>query len=134
MRRGELCNLHWSDVDLKRRVAHCRITKNGDARDVALSKRAIEIFQSLPREEGDAEELILGFKATGLTRAFVRLRDRLGMKDLKLHDLRHEATSRLAEKLNGDVIALSSMTGHKTLSMLKRYTHLRAEDVARKLD
>lgn len=134
MRRGELCNLRWSDVDLEKRVAHCRITKNGESRNVALSRRAVEVFQSLPRRDGDDEQLVLGFKTAGLTRAFVRLRDRLGMKDLKLHDLRHEATSRLAAKLNGDLIALASMTGHKTLSMLQRYTHLRAEDVAKRLD
>ena len=60
--------------------------------------------------------------------------ERLELENIRLHDLRHEAASRLAEKLNGDVIALSTMTGHKTLSMLKRYTHLRAEDVAKRLD
>ncbi|WP_221227749.1 tyrosine-type recombinase/integrase [Rhodocyclus tenuis] len=48
------------------------------------------------------------------------------------HDLRHVATSRLAEKLS-NVIELASVTGHKDLRMLKRYYHPRAEDLARKL-
>jgi integrase len=51
---------------------------------------------------------------------------------VRFHDLRHEATSRLFEKgLN--VIEVAAITGHKTLDMLKRYTHLRAEDLAKKL-
>lgn len=134
MRRGELCQLRWSDVDLERRVAHCRMTKNGEPRDVPLSRRAIEVFRSLPRRQGDSDELVFGMKPDSYTQAFKRICERLGLKNLRLHDLRHEGASRLAEKLNGDVIALSAITGHKTLSMLKRYTHLRAEDVAKRLD
>lgn len=53
--------------------------------------------------------------------------------NVRFHDLRHEATSRLFEKgLN--VMEVSAIAGHKTLDMLKRYTHLRAEDLAKKLD
>ena len=57
---------------------------------------------------------------------------RADIEDLRLHDLRHEATSRLFEKgLNPMQVA--AITGHKTLQMLKRYTHLRAEDLAKLL-
>jgi site-specific recombinase XerD len=54
------------------------------------------------------------------------------LKDLRFHDLRHEATSRLFEKGLG-IMEVASMTGHKSLSMLKRYTHIEAEKLARKL-
>jgi integrase len=58
---------------------------------------------------------------------------RSGITGLTFHDLRHEATSRLFEKgLNPMQVA--AITGHKTLQMLKRYTHLRAEDLAKLLD
>jgi integrase len=54
---------------------------------------------------------------------------RAGLEDLHFHDLRHEATSRLFERgLNP--IQVAAITGHKTLQMLKRYTHLRAENLA----
>ena len=54
------------------------------------------------------------------------------LKDLRPHDLRHEATSRLFEKgLN--LMEVAAITGHKTLQMLKRYTHLRAEDLVGRL-
>lgn len=51
---------------------------------------------------------------------------------LHFHDLRHEATSRLFEKGLG-IMEVASMTGHKSLSMLKRYTHIEAEKLAKKL-
>jgi len=54
------------------------------------------------------------------------------LADLHFHDLRHEATSRLFEKGLG-VMEVASMTGHKSLSMLKRYTHIEAEKLAKKL-
>lgn len=67
-----------------------------------------------------------------IKRALVRSSDRAGLVDLHFYDLRHEATSRLFEKgLNPMEVA--SITGHKTLQMLKRYTHLNARDLAAKL-
>ncbi len=51
---------------------------------------------------------------------------------IRLHDLRHEATSRFFEK-GLSVMEVTTITGHKTMEMLKRYTHLRAQDVALKL-
>ena len=57
---------------------------------------------------------------------------RAGITDLHFHDLRHEATSRFFEKgLN--VMEVATITGHKDLRMLQRYTHLRVEDLAKKL-
>ena len=64
--------------------------------------------------------------------SYVRASRRAGITGLTFHDLRHEATSRLFEKgLNPMQVA--AITGHKTLQMLKRYTHLRAEDLAKLL-
>lgn len=62
-----------------------------------------------------------------------RVCSRAGIEDLRFHDLRHEATSRLFEKGVFEGVEVAAITGHKTLQMLKRYTHLRAEDLARKL-
>ena len=63
---------------------------------------------------------------------FLRLCRRIGIENLHFHDLRHEATSRLFERgLNP--IEVASITGHKDTRMLLRYTHLRAEDLVKKL-
>lgn len=68
-------------------------------------------------------------RADSITLAFARACKRAGIKGLRFHDLRHEATTRLFEKgLNPMKVA--AITGHKTLQMLSRYTHLRAEDLA----
>jgi site-specific recombinase XerD len=54
------------------------------------------------------------------------------LQNLRFHDLRHEAVSRLFEKgLN--TFEVGSISGHKTLSMLQRYTHLRSEELVAKL-
>jgi integrase len=136
MRRGELLSLTWKDVDLKKRVAYLEITKNGTARAVPLSSRAVAVLESLKEEKDGVQALSVGkvFKTTeaALKKAFERACERAGINDFHFHDLRHEATSRLAEKLP-NLIELAAVTGHKDLRMLKRYYHPRAEDLARKL-
>ncbi|WP_131111345.1 integrase [Sulfuricystis thermophila] len=129
MRRGELLALQWENVDLKRRVAHLPATKNGEARTVPLSSRAVAILQDLPRS---IDGRVFATTSVALKFAWISACKRAGIDDLHFHDLRHEATSRLAEKLP-NVVELSAVTGHKDLRMLKRYYHPRAEDLARKI-
>lgn len=131
MRRGELCGLRWADVDLKARTAKILKTKNGKPRVVPLSGRAIELLTSISQHGGDGP--IFSLSPGGFSQAFKRICDRVGIPNMRLHDMRHEATSRLAVKLNGDVMALSAITGHETLQMLKRYTHLKAEELAKRI-
>ena len=130
MRRGELLGLLWADVDLKNRVAELSDTKNGEGRRVPLSKAAVKVLRALPHpHEGN----VLPIHPSALRGAWDRAKEKTGVKDLRIHDLRHEATSRLFEKGVFDSMEVASITGHKTLQMLKRYTHLRAEDLAKKL-
>ncbi|TXN07332.1 site-specific integrase [Methylobacterium sp. WL103] len=129
MRRGELLALRWEHVDLDRRVAHLPMTKNGTSRDVPLSTRAVDSLRTLRTGEGATV-----FSATPNTvrLAWERLTRRVGMSDLHLHDLRHEAVSRLFEK-GFNVVEVASISGHRELRMLQRYTHLRAADLAARL-
>lgn len=129
MRQGEIVSLEWRNVDLARRTARLPMTKNGRSRVVPLSTRAIEILGTLP---DDTERVFQGFTTYSVKHAFVRLVARVKLHDLHFHDLRHEAISRLVERgLN--IMEVASVSGHQTMQMLKRYTHLRAEDVAKKL-
>ncbi len=129
MRRGELCALRWEHVDLREATAHLPMTKNGSPRTVPLSSRAVDVLRALPRR---LDGRVLGLRPDSVTQAFDRARTRAGLDGLTFHDLRHEATSRLAEKLP-NVIELAAVTGHKDLRMLKRYYHPRAADLAKKL-
>lgn len=122
--------LQWSDVDLNKRTAHLPKTKNGEARTVPLSSRAIQVLQDLPHHPNDPR--VFGTTYEGIHQAFVRACKRAGIEDLRFHDLRHEATSRFFEKSLREM-QVAAITGHKTLQMLKRYTHLKAEDLAKLL-
>lgn len=127
MRRGEIHYLKRSWI--RGRVAYLPDTKNGSARAVPLSVRALEAISTLPlRINGSLWE----FDIDTYTKSFVRLCKSLGIYGLRLHDLRHEATSRLFEK-GLDVMQVKSITGHKSLQMLSRYTHLKADELARLL-
>lgn len=131
MRRGELASLLWKEIDLKKRIAHLPSTKTGVPRTVPLSSVAVKVLRKLPKRQ---DGKVFGLAAESMSQAFERACEphRAKVDDLHFHDLRHEATSRLFEKgLN--VMEVAAITGHKTLDMLKRYTHLRAEDLAKRL-
>lgn len=149
MRQGEILALDWENVDLDKRIAHLPMTKNGTARTVPLSSAAVALLMP----EGSVVRLRKGkvFPTTqsAVVQAFghavARARrlylsdcekegrepDPGFLDDLHFHDLRHEATSRLAERLQ--MHELMRVTGHKDTRMLARYYHPRAEDLARKL-
>ncbi|WP_028227371.1 site-specific integrase [Paraburkholderia ferrariae] len=159
MRRGEIASLLWTHVDLNRCVAHLPSTKNGGARDVPLSSRAVTVLRALKevRDSMDGtnkgcevdSERVFKIRSDAVTRAFeravVRARetyvdeckavnlkpDSKFLTDLRFHDLRHEATSRLASIF--PMHELPKITGHKDPRMLMRYYHPRAEDLAKKL-
>ena len=129
MRRGEMLSLEWKDVHLNQGWVHLSAPKNGSPRDVPLSPKAKAILTDLPHDLSGRVFPVHFEALKGLWRRATR---RAGIEDLHFHDLRHEATSRFFEKgLN--VMEVATITGHKDLRMLQRYTHLRAEDLAVKL-
>lgn len=104
-------------------------TKNGTPRTVPLSTAAVELLKSLPRNISGE---VFPLKYFTLDAAFKRAVRRAGLIDFHFHDLRHTAITAMAEKLP-NLIELSAVTGHKSLSMLKRYYHPSIEVLARKL-
>ena len=130
MRRSELVSLEWRNVDLEGRVAHLPDTKNGDSRDVPLSSRAVTTFRELASNSGS--RYVFASSQNALRLSWEHARQRAGLTDVRFHDLRHEAVSRLFEKgLN--VVEVGTISGHKELRMLRRYTHLRASSLADRL-
>ena len=132
MRRGEILNMHWRDVSFEKRTLRIPITKNGHARTIPLSSRALALLRTLSDARTLGTERILPITENAAKMAWKRLAKRARLEDLRFHDLRHEAISRFFEKgLNVPEVALIS--GHRDPRMLFRYTHPRAEDVAAKL-
>lgn len=147
MRRGELVAMRWAHVNIKTRVLQVPDSKSGEPRKVPLSSVAVEILRTLPRR---LDGQVWGITADAISKAFDRVCTRAHvayvlehekaketpdsgfLQGIRFHDLRHEATSRLFER-GFNVMEVAAITGHKTLQMLKRYTHLRAEDLAKKL-
>lgn len=132
MRQSEILQLKLEDIDIDQNIARLHDTKNGESRDVPLSNMAISIIH---KQRGDTAEGRLfnnwssgdGFRST-----FRRITARCNIQDLRFHDFRHEAASRLFEKgLNQFQVA--AITGHKSLQSLQRYTHLKAVDLVRLL-
>ena len=140
MRRGEVLSLQWADVDLSSKTALLQMTKNGEARTVPLSPKAMLLLEGPHQARqrpsqglGEAScNLVFPISANAFRLAWVRVRKRAGVVDLRFHDMRHEAISRFFE-MGLSVPEVALISGHKDARMLFRYTHLRAVDVARKL-
>ncbi|WP_374322995.1 tyrosine-type recombinase/integrase [Aquipseudomonas alcaligenes] len=143
MRSSEITGLRCYQVDLKKRVVRLADTKNDSARTVPLTKLATETFKAAlenPARPKDCNLVFFGEpgkddkrRPYAFTKTWGLLKKKLGMPDLRFHDLRHEAVSRLVEGGLSDQ-EVSAISGHKSMQMLKRYTHLRAEDLVGKLD
>lgn len=129
MRRGEMLALLWTNINLQKQTAFIETSKNGESRYVPLSKSALEILNNLPKSDDGRVFPINDFTVAA---AFLRATKRANIKDFRFHDLRHTAITSMAAKIP-NILELSSISGHKTLSMLKRYTHFNAEDLAKKL-
>jgi integrase len=129
MRRGELLSLRWEHVDLHGRTAFLPDTKNGDSRTVPLSSTAVQVLAGLPRHISGA---VFPVKFFTLDAAFKRGLRRAGLEDVRFHDLRRTAITRMAEKLP-NVIELAAVSGHKSLMVLKRYYRPTAAELAQKL-
>jgi integrase len=129
MRRSELLGLSWEHVDLGRRTIFLQLTKNGVSRTVPLSTHAVQILTQMPR---NLDGRVFPVTHEVVSQAFNRARKQAGVEDIRFHDLRHMAITKLAEKLP-NLIELSAVSGHKSLAMLKRYYHPNPEQLAEKL-
>lgn len=129
MRRGELLSMEWRHVDLEACTVLLPKTKNGHARFVPLSPRAVDVLRVLPR----ADPRVLPLTSNAVRLAWRRLRLRAGVDDIRLHDLRAQcATDKLLE--GWSVAEVQVQTGHRDAGvLLEYYARLRATDIVAKL-
>ena len=131
LRQGMLFSLRWEWVDLDARVIRIPIdfrrqANKGVPAALPLSSRALDTLRGMPRA--------INGKVFDTTTNAVVMVWKKSLKELKItglrwHDLRHEAVSRFFEK-GLHPMQTAAITGHKSLNMLRRYTHLKAEDLA----
>ena len=133
MRLGEICNLQTTDIDIDKHtvIIHDRKDpkkKQGNDQKVPLLPAAWSIVQ--PRIE-EHPALLFPYSASSVSTSFTRACKSLGIEDLHFHDLRHRATAALFRQGLG-IPEVSILTGHKTWSMLRRYTKITPADVLAK--
>ena len=138
MRQGEILTLTRNQVDLQRRVVRLTETKNGSARTVPLSSvAATALRHAIQFEVRPIDTPLIFFGEPGrdgrrrpycFHPAWSNALQAAHISGLRFHDLRHEAVSRLVEAGLTDQ-QVAAISGHKSMQMLKRYTHLRAEDL-----
>ncbi len=139
MRKGEIVSLVMDSVDMNKKTIFIRDTKNSLVRTVPMSGSAFETMKEVMTYHDRPDDADLVFpgkpgkngekpKPYIINKAWVRTLKIAEMDDFRFHDLRHEATSRLVEAGFSDQ-QVASITGHSSMQMLKRYTHLRSEDL-----
>lgn len=138
MRQDEICRIRWQDVDSETRTVIVRDRK--DPRDKSgnhqrvplLSASGIDAWQLLTEQAklSSGGDRVFPYNGRSVGTAFRRACRELGIENLHFHDLRHEAASRLFEA-GFAIEQVALVTGHRDWKMLKRYTHLRPEDLHR---
>ena len=127
-RHGELINLKWQDVDLKRQVIILHDTKNKERRVLPVVNHAYQLMQEHNKVRNIASNLVFpspySAKEPWNSRStWEKAVKNAKIEDFRFHDLRHSAASYLA--MNGASLAeIAEVLGHKTLQMVKRYAHL----------
>jgi len=143
MRAGEIATLRRNQIDLEKRTVTLNETKNGSVRTVPLSRSAKNVLRlalNNPVRPFNTDMVFFGEPGRdGVRRPYEfkaewhRKMKIAKITGLRFHDLRHEAVSRLVEAGLGDQ-EVAAISGHKSMQMLRRYTHLRAEDLVARLD
>lgn len=142
MRMRETYTLTRDQVDLGKRTIFLDKTKNGDEREVPLSTVAIAALQVYYQDNEIMDNKLFPFwnglfdkkklqaNSNRLSHKWASIFAAAGCEDLTYHDCRHEATSRLYERTTLTDVQISRITGHRSLSMLRRYSNLRGSDLA----
>jgi integrase len=131
MRKGEILSLRWSDIDFDARQAHLDITKNGDERDVPLSKAATSLLRLVNTRPPNKP--VVPVQTGHFDKLFRKAKQDVGLSHIHFHDTRREAATTMATKLS-NVLELAAVTGHKSLAMLQIYYKPKAADLAARLD
>lgn len=136
-RYSEILYLKWSGVDLKRKIFYFMDTKNGENRAIPISLKAYELLKQHSKIRKINSEYVFtrpdGKKPVDLRHQWDEAIKKAKLDDFRFHDLRHTAASYLA--MNGaTLVEISEILGHKTMQMVKRYSHLTQKHTAEVLE
>ena len=130
-RQGELLNLEWSDVDMRRKEFTLRRTKNGEVRVVPMTPAVYQVFSELWQERRLDTNRVFLYKDKPIQRigtAFKAACRRAGISNLRIHDFRHTASTNL-RRAGVDTATAMKIVGHKSDRMHRRYNTIEPEDL-----
>ncbi len=132
MRRSEILNLIWEDVDLKKGFVRLKAesTKTQTARSMPLHPKVVSTLKSLSMSESSSKVFLRnGMPFVDIKKGFKAACCRAGIEDFTFHDLRHCALNnmRLAGK---DYFRIMAASGHKTTAVFKRYNLVTEEELS----
>jgi len=130
LRRGEILKLKAEDINYKNNTTVLRDTKNGETREIGLSQRAIQEIKKLPITIDG--KLFPCKRLDTFTFYYKQLQRWSGVKK-RFHDTRHTFASRKATS-GWSITEIAAQGGWKQLQVLKRYTHIKAEYLAKKMN
>lgn len=132
MRRGEILNLTWKDVDFMRRLVRVMKSKNGEKKSIPMSQTVLMTLKGVGKVV-DISGKVFPISVRSLREAFGKTLDKAGIKDFHFHDLRHTFATRLVQ--NGvDLYKVKELLGHKTIVMTMRYAHHYPESLRSSID
>ncbi|MCK4762747.1 MAG: site-specific integrase [Candidatus Aminicenantes bacterium] len=125
MRRGEIFNLTWKNVDFKYGFIHIEKSKNNESRDIPMDSFLCETLKNL-KENSNGNDYVFckedGERCKSIHRSFTNACKKAEIEDFRFHDLRHTAASLYASG-GVDLFTLKNILGHKTITMTQRYAH-----------
>lgn len=126
MRKGEILNLKWDNVDLRHGFILLDNTKNGERREIPINDTLRSTLQAITRRLDVPYvfyDPVTGKPYQDVKRSFNTALKKAGIKDFHFHDLRHTFASHLV-MAGVDITTVKELLGHKTLTMTLRYAHL----------
>jgi len=131
-RKSELLGLLWANADLTRRTVRFLDTKNGESRTVPLAATAVEMLKAWGKGRLKTGP-VFPYTKDQVDKPWRDARDAAGIPDFRFHDLRHSAASYLAMS-GASLMDIAAILGHKTLAMVKRYSHLSEQHTTAAVD
>lgn len=131
VRKSELLNLKWSDIDLERRELKLLDTKNGKAHYLPLSHAAIEVLKQIQRIDGNPFVITgknEGCHLVNIDKPWKRIRKAAGLDDVRLHDLRRTVGSWLAQSGNS-LHLIGKVLNHSNQSTTAIYSRFGQDNV-----
>ncbi len=122
-RKSEILGLDWRNVDLSQKRVTFRDTKNGEDRTIRLCQRAAATLAALGPKDAGPVFTFRGKRIESIKASWSRACEKAGVEDLRFHDLRHTFASRLVQA-GVPLYEVMNLTGHKSLEMVQRYSHL----------